>query len=201
MSSRDDTTGGRHPQMANNLSDEELMLHVRNGVGEMLGVLFHRYQEPLLSFYCRLTGDRALSEDLVQDVFYRILKYRHTYRPGSPFRAWVYQMARNARRDSLGKQRAEVELDEQMFEAPRGPDPAEQAQQNQRLRQALLRLPEEKREVLLLSRFQELKYSEIGALLGCQTGTVKVRVFRALQELRQILTEMDRGPRLERMRS
>src|SRR6185312_16627320 len=58
-----------HRAMTNSLPDEELMLQVREGVGEMLAVLFDRYQSPLFNFYRRLTGDRAVSEDLVQDVF------------------------------------------------------------------------------------------------------------------------------------
>ena len=99
--------------MVTTISDEELMLQVREGIGEMLGVLFDRYQQPLFSFFVRLTGDRALSEDLVQDVFYRILRYRHTYKPGSAFRSWMYQVARNARQDSLHRQRPETSLEEQ----------------------------------------------------------------------------------------
>src|SRR5207302_7941166 len=69
--------------------DEDVMLQVRDGAGEMLGVLFDRYQTPLFNFYSKLTGDRTLSEDLVQEVFLRILKYRQRYSPGTPFRAWV----------------------------------------------------------------------------------------------------------------
>ena len=79
--------------------DEDLMLQVRNGEAEMLGVLFDRYQAPLFNFYTKMTQDRAMSEDLVQDVFVRILRYRQTYRPGTPFRTWMYQIARNARLD------------------------------------------------------------------------------------------------------
>ena len=67
------------------MSDEELMSQVRSGVGEMLGVLFERYHVPLFNFYLKLTGDRPVSEDLVQEVFFRILKYRHSYRPDTPF--------------------------------------------------------------------------------------------------------------------
>src|SRR3981081_2837266 len=60
------------PPMANSMSDEELMAQVRSGVGEMLGVLFERYHVPLFNFYLKLTGDRPASEDLVQEVFFRI---------------------------------------------------------------------------------------------------------------------------------
>src|SRR5438445_13108934 len=79
--------------------DEDLMLRVRDGAGETLGVLFDRYQTALFNFYSKLTGDRTLSEDLVKEVFLRILKYRQSYRLGTLFRAWVYQIARNARID------------------------------------------------------------------------------------------------------
>ena len=180
--------------MVNTISDEELMLQVREGIGEMLGILFDRYQRPLFSFFVRLTGDRSLSEDLVQDVFYRILRYRHTYKPGSAFRSWMYQVARNARQDSLHRQRNETPLQESLHPAVVPHDKVAEEQESSVLRRALMALPEEKREVLLLSRFQELSYEEIGKLLGCDVGAVKVRVFRALQSLKQIAGQLQNQP-------
>lgn len=177
------------------------MLRVRDGVGEMLGVLFNRYHSPLYNFYCKLTGDRTLSEDLVQEVFFRILKYRQTYRPGTPFRAWVYQIARNTRVDHFRKQKPEVEWEVEMSPAVAPTDSAQQKQEAELLHRALLELSEEKREVLVLSRFQELKYEEIARLMGCEVNTVKVRVHRALQELRHIfqrLTETSGIPSVRR---
>ncbi|MCU1287077.1 MAG: polymerase, sigma-24 subunit, subfamily [Acidobacteriales bacterium] len=176
--------------MTNSLPDEDLMFHVRNGVGESLGVLFDRYQDPLFNFYCRLTGDRTVSEDLVQDVFYRILKYRQTYRPGTSFRTWMYQIARNARLDSLRKEKVQVPLEFDIT-GPQQPDRVQQEQETALLHKALMQLPEEKREILVLSRFQELKYEEIAQLLGCEVGAVKVRVFRALKELRTAFQELE----------
>jgi RNA polymerase sigma-70 factor (ECF subfamily) len=170
------------------------MSQVRNGVGEMLGVLFDRYQSPLFNFYCKLTGSRTLSEDLVQEVFFRILKYRQSYRPGTPFRAWLYQIARNARADHLRKQRPEVTWEPEIAPAVVLPDTAQQKQEAALLHRALMQMPEEKREVLILSRFQELKYEEIAQLLGCETNTVKVKVHRALQELRQVFRQLEQGP-------
>jgi RNA polymerase sigma factor (sigma-70 family) len=184
--------------MVHTISDEELMLQVREGIGEMLGVLFERYQQPLFSFFVRLTGDPAVAEDLVQDVFYRILRYRRTYKPGSAFRTWMYQVARNARRDSFGRRRNETPLDQQMIQPAVLPrDTVADEQENLLLRRALLQLPEEKREVLLLSRFQELSYEDIGNLLGVEAGAVKVRVFRALQALREIANQLQSRPSLE----
>jgi RNA polymerase sigma-70 factor (ECF subfamily) len=178
-------------QMTNTLADEELMFHVRNGTGEMLGVLFSRYQSPLFNFYCKLTGDRSLSEDLVQDVFFRILKYRQTYKPGTSFKTWMYQIARNARLDNFRKQRPQVELEESMAPTVIPMDTVQQTQESTLLHRALMQLPEEKREVLVLSRFQELKYEEIALLLGCQPNAVKVKVFRALKDLREIYQQLE----------
>jgi len=180
----------------NPMSDEELMSQVRSGVGEMLGLLFERYQTPLFNFYLKLTGDRAASEDLVQEVFFRILKYRQSYRVETPFRAWMYQIARNARLDHLRRRKPETSWEPEMSPSVTPTDTAQQAQEAVLLHRALMRMPEEKREVLVLSRFQDLKYEEIAQLLGCETGTVKTRVHRALQELREIFHELQgSGPR------
>ncbi|HKD46027.1 MAG TPA: RNA polymerase sigma factor [Candidatus Angelobacter sp.] len=179
-------TGTTPGTTSNSMSDEELMSQVRQGVGEMLGVLFERYQSPLFNFYLKLTGDRAMSEDLVQEVFFRMLKYRQSYRPDTPFRAWMYQIARNARVDHLRRRRPETSWEPEMSPAIAPADTAEQSQETALLYRALMRLNEDKREVLVLSRFQDLKYEEIAQLLGCEIGTVKTRVHRALQELREI---------------
>jgi RNA polymerase sigma-70 factor (ECF subfamily) len=176
--------------------DEELMLQVRNGADHTLAVLFDRYQGPLFNFYAKLTGDRTLSEDLVQEVFLRILKYRHSYTPQAPFRAWIYQIARNARVDHLRKQRPETEWTPEMEQKQTASlkDTAQQKQEEQLLHHALLQLPEEKREVLVLSRLQELKYEEIAQLLGCNVNTLKVRIHRALEELRKVYHQLQASP-------
>lgn len=185
-------TNKRLPQPIHNaMSDEELMSQVRNGIGEMLGVLFERYHVPLFNFYLKLTGNRPLSEDLVQEVFFRILKYRHSYRPETPFRAWMYQIARNARLDHLRKRRPETSWEPEMSSAVEPVDTAQQTQEAVLLRTALMQISEDKREVLVLSRFQDLKYEEIAQMLGCEVGTVKTRVHRALQELREIFHQLE----------
>ena len=170
--------------------DEDLMLQVRDGAGETLGVLFDRYQTPLFNFYSKLTGDRTLSEDLVQEVFLRILKYRQSYRPGTPFRAWVYQIARNARIDHFRKFPPQTPLEPEMLPPVLPVDSAQEQQEVELLQHALQQLSEEKREILLLCRFQELKYEEIAALLGCELSTVRARIHRALQDLRKAFHQL-----------
>jgi RNA polymerase sigma-70 factor (ECF subfamily) len=187
--------GKHNPEqlMTNSMSDEELMAQVRGGVGEMLGALFERYHVALFNFFYKLTGERSTSEDLVQEVFLRILKYRHSYRPDTPFRSWLYQIARNARVDLLRRRRPEVSWEPEMSGSFQPGDLAQQNQEAALLHAALLRLPEEKREVLVLSRFQDLKYEQIAEILGCELSTVKVKVHRALQELRDIFQKIEAG--------
>jgi RNA polymerase sigma factor (sigma-70 family) len=178
----------------NSVPDEDVMLQVRDGEVQMLGVLFDRYQAPLFNFYSKMTQDRTVSEDLVQEVFLRILRYRQTYRPGTTFRTWMYQIARNTRIDQVRKVRPESPLATEPIAPTRSSDDAQRQQEAQLLQRALMQLPEDKREILILSRFQELKYDEIARLLGCETGAVKVRVHRALQQLREVYMGLENSP-------
>ena len=174
------------------------MQKVRDGEINKLAVLFERHHRALFNYFVRMTGDKALSEDLVQDVFFRVLKYRHTYQPGTLFAPWMYQIARNAQADSFQKRKVEMTpLDDEerpgLELASKEADPAESFRRREDvrlLRRALARLSPEKREVLILSRFQDLKYEQIGEILACDAGAVKVRVFRALKSLGQIFFEL-----------
>lgn len=170
------------------------MLAVRAGDVGKLGLLFERYHLPLFDFLARLTGDRTAAEDLVQDIFVRVLKYRATYRDDGCFETWLYRIARNARADYFRQRRPVEPLDGQTAEPPEpGPGPArrlEADRERARLRRALLMLREDKRELLVLARYQDLKHEQIAEILGIEVGAVKVRVHRALRELRTIFLEL-----------
>ncbi len=178
-------------------SDNQLMEEVRDGRIEKLAILFERNQVMLFNFFLRLTGNRSASEDLVQEVFMRILKYRAGYHGDSRFAVWMFQIARNAHVDYLRKHKPEVALDDQFVEPPARdmrPDEAFEADQDVALmRRALDSLPLKKREVLVLSRYQGLKLREIADLLGCQVGTVKAQVHRALKDLSRIYLDLQGG--------
>ena len=175
-------------------SDEALMLQVRAGQLGKLALLFERHHRQIFRFFHRLTGSREQSEDLTQDVFFRMLKYRDSFEPRTTFTAWMYQVARNVHADLTKKHRGESAWDDG------GPEPAssdstpeERISRKQEivlLRRALAALPIDKREVLVLSRYQNLKYSEIGEILGCDENTVKIRVYRAVRALGQIFTQL-----------
>ncbi len=164
------------------------MQEVRAGNVGKLEVLFDRHSRPLFRYFMHLTSNRAASEDLVQEVFFRILKYRHTYQAEMSFRAWMYQIGRNTWADQAGRKKGEVALPEgSAGDFTSSEMPADRQVQNKQetvlLHRALAALPREKREVLVMSRFLDLKYDEIASILKCEVGTVKVRVYRALREL------------------
>ncbi len=169
-------------------SDNDLMCAVRDGAVADLGVLFERYNERLYSYFVRHTSRRDASEDLVQDVFFRMLKYRHTYRGDAPFTVWMYQLAKNASADYFKKWKNETSMDEDMVEQrDTNPLPSEQSErieEHELLKLALASISEDKREVLILSRYQDLKYEDISKILQCPVGTIKARVHYALKDLR-----------------
>ncbi len=163
------------------------MQAVRTGDVGRLELLFDRHHRTLYHYFLRLTSNPAASEDLVQEVFFRILKYRHTYQDGTPVRPWIFQIGRNALVDYLARHKGEIALPEAAADISSPETPADRQVQNKEeaalLKRALSALPKEKREVLIMSRFLDLKYEEIASVLDVEVGTVKVRVYRALREL------------------
>jgi RNA polymerase sigma-70 factor (ECF subfamily) len=180
------------------VTDEALMTAVRDGDLAQLGILFERHHIALFDFLTRMTGDRAAAEDLVQDVFVRILKYRHTFRDGSRFETWVFRIARNARVDYFqSHRRREARLEEAAEQVDATADAAEQFERDRqasRIRRALLLLREDQRELIVLARYRSMKYEAIADLLGVEVGTVKVRMHRAVRELRNIFLGLSETP-------
>jgi RNA polymerase sigma factor (sigma-70 family) len=179
-------------------SDNALMSAVAAGAVSKLAILFERHHRALYRYFISMTRDPQTSEDLVQDVFFRILRYRATYDPRRSFTAWMYQIAKNANVDRIRQSRGEVmEIDELTIgnrePASSSTDPeasAVLAQDLKLVRQAMELLPAEKREILVFCRFQGMKYEEIAEVLGCGVGTVKVRVYRAMRALAEIYSTL-----------
>jgi len=174
------------------------MALVANGDLEALGVLFDRYQERLYAFFVRYTGRRDVSEDLVQDVFLRILRYKNSFRDDAPFTVWMYQLARNAASDRFSKWRREHPLSEgdheRMQSEDRVHDLVAEREEQTILHEALGRLSPDKREVLLLSRFEDLTYEEISSIIHAPVGTIKARVHYALKDLRREFRALTEPP-------
>ncbi len=170
------------------MEDAALMAQVAAGQPEAMTGLFERHHRPLYGFLLRMTGHPAAAEDLVQEAFLRVLRHAATFDARSPFRPWLYRIARNLLADHHSRRGREPLAPLEAAELhDEGADPhahAEARQDHARLETALARLSFEQRELLLLSRDPDLSYTELAALYGCSAGALKVRVHRALQALR-----------------
>ena len=170
------------------------MIAVQQGEVDKMGQLFERHHRRLYDFCHRMTGSQAVSEDLVQEAFMRALKYRTSFRGDSDFLPWLYRLARNVCYDHFSKSGrmslADTDPPERVSPEPSATDNAVRNEQICLLRHALLRLPLERREALVLSRFEFRSYSEIADLMETSVGAVKVKVHRAMNQLREIYSEM-----------
>src|SRR5262245_11435484 len=166
------------------------MIQVKEGRVAALGELFERHHPALYRFCLRMTGNRAESEDLVQDVFMRMLKHRESFKPDTGFTPWMFRIARNVAVDSLRRSsrapQAEPDLDVRPADQPGSDERVVEREQTGLLRRALLELPPDRREVLLLSRYEMKSYEEVAEALGVSVGTVKTRVHRAIKQLREL---------------
>ena len=152
--------------------------------------LFERYSTPLYNFFLRLTLDKALSEDLTQNLFYRVLKYRQSFEPASgSFRSWVYRMARNVFADHLRQEQkvpGGLSGDGEGLERVAGQDIPYSEERFERLDAAMAMLSPDQREILVLSRYQGLKYDEISRIKDISVPAIKVQVYRALRKLKEL---------------
>jgi RNA polymerase sigma-70 factor (ECF subfamily) len=179
------------------LSDNALMIKVKDGHLDTLGLLFARYKKPLFGFFYGMNKDAELSEDLVQNVFYRILKYRYLFRGEGDFRTWMFHIARNVNHDNFRKDKLRHKDPIENWQDRLGTDDNRLSEYRKDdelhlLSMAMEKLSDDKREILLLSKYQDKKYKEIGEILGCSEGAVKVKVFRALQELKAVYSELEK---------
>jgi RNA polymerase sigma factor (sigma-70 family) len=171
------------------------MLKVKSGDLDKMALLFQRYHRPLYGFLFHMTGHREASEDMVQTVFYRLLKSRHTFTGEGEFKTWMYHVARNVLSDHFkGSRRSGGHVDIADLEDKLSGDTGlfervEKRLAVQALQKAMAALSPESREILVLSRFQELKGAEIAGILDISVGAVKVRIFRAISQLKTLYLE------------
>lgn len=169
------------------ITDEELMKQVAKGNLDQLKILFERHHLHVFNFLHKMTGDAMLSEDLTQDVFYRIMKYRTTFAEGR-FVAWMFTIARNCLKSHFTQNKETHEsLDERNKKHLKISD--DQPEDYTHLHRALERLDPADRELLVLNRLEEIKYPELAEIVNSTPGAVKTKVCRALKKLKTIYFE------------
>ncbi|HYG68882.1 MAG TPA: RNA polymerase sigma factor, partial [Anaeromyxobacteraceae bacterium] len=171
-------------------TDERLMLRFGAGDARAFEVLVRRHRTPVFSFLLRFTGDRGRAEDLVQDVFLKVVRTAADWEERARFSTWLYAVARNLATDEARRQayRRAERLDAATAEPASdeaGPDrAAEGALLRPKLEAALAALPPEQREVFLLREHAGLRFGEIAEVTGVPENTVKSRMRYALEALR-----------------
>lgn len=179
------------------LSDNSLMMKVKDGDFDKMGLLYERYHGPLFGYLYRLTKQKDLSEDMVQNAFFRMLKYRKSFTGSGEFKTWMYHVARNVLNDHFKKVKKTPshhslhDFEEKVEDEVLSDVQMEKKQELLILEQAMENLTEENRELLILCRYQELKYNEIAQILNTTEGAVKVRVHRALNQLKSAYLKIE----------
>ena len=171
------------------ISDTAIMLKVKAGDIDKLGLLYERYHRMLFGFFWRMSQSKDDSEDLVHNVFYQILKNRGQFKGKGKFISWMFQIAHNLWADHYKKNKKTYRRDDlEQWELKENLGADEQIENEERVRQlrtALNALQDDKKEVLILSRFHGLKYREIAEITGTTEGAVKTKVCRAMADLRE----------------
>jgi RNA polymerase sigma-70 factor (ECF subfamily) len=186
-------------------SDEVLMLRYKEGDVEAFEVLLERYQQPLFAFCYRFCNDSHQAQDLVQEVFLRLIKTAKNYEPRAKFSTFLYTFAHNLCIDYIrrGKKRKNVSLStpignedgseginlgDMMRDEKSNPEKDyHQKTFEEALQKAVSELPEEQREVFLLREQMNLPFEEIARVAGCLPSTAKSRMRYALQSIREKL--------------
>lgn len=169
------------------------MHRVRAGDVSLVSLLFERHHRRLFRYCWHMTGKAGPSEDLVQEVFLRVLRHRETFREGNLFTPWIFSIARNAHHDGWRRHRRESPLEAAGTHLHAAPVLAiEKQEEIERLRLAMAVLPEDQRELLVMHRYAGMTHAEIAETLGCEEGTSRARLHRALNSLRQIYLSSER---------
>ena len=195
------------------ITDEQAMWRVQNADDHAaFAQLVARWEQPIQRLCARMTGDLHRAEDLAQEAFSRVFSRRRDYQPAAKFSTWLWRIAINLCHDELRRRqrRPEHPLEPEGDDGADGPavqfpgqvlSPAEvveKLEQAEIVRRALLQLPETYREVVVLRHYEGLKFHEIAEVLGIPEGTVKSRMFEALDRLGGILKRLGASPERHR---
>jgi len=180
--------------------DGELVRRILEGEGDLFTPLVDRYKNRLYRFVARYTNDMEDARDITQEVFLKVYGALDSYDPRYKFSTWLFRIAGNAAIDHLRRRKVrpialELPVDEDgesRVVEPREtrPDPFEDLSRRrlgQALHDAIEKLPDDYRELISLRHYGELPYEEIAELKGMPLGTVKNKLFRARQALRDLL--------------
>jgi len=183
------------------VSDEQLIRWVADGDASCLGTLFERHHRGVYRYCYQMTRSSSMSEDLVQEVFLRLLRKAGSFRGEGSCKAWIFNIARNVTFDYLRKAQPETDSEQNADESQerlidhRTSEQVAAGRQNlQLVERALAEIPAAAREVIWLGRFVFDDYDELARALGCTVSAARVRMHRAMEALNSTFARMNGAP-------
>ncbi len=182
------------------VSDEQLIRWVADGDASCLGTLFERHHRGVYRYCYQMTRSAAMSEDLVQEVFLKVLKRASSFRGEGSCKAWLFNIARNVTFDYLRKAHpdsgieAGAEDSDSLIDYRSSEQAAAGSQNLQLVERALREIPATAREVIWLGRFVFDDYDELARALGCTAAAARVRMHRAMEALNSTFTRLNGAP-------
>jgi len=181
--------------------DVQLMLRVKGGDEAAFAKLVAAYQDRLISIFTNLVGNQEAAEDLTQELFLRVYRARHGYEPNAKFSTWVFRIANNlasnSRRSKVRRKEVQLKANES---GPLGTRPAEKLlaeksalmptrqldkrEMQEHVREALETLNDRQQMALLLHKFEDMSYADIGDAMEMSPQAVKSLLSRARETLR-----------------
>jgi len=182
--------------------DAILMLRVKEGDGQSFELLLQKYRLPLANYLHRMIQNQPIAEELSQEVFLRVYRARGTYEPTAKFTTWLFRIATHLALNSIRDRRHE-RTHRSIAEESDGRQPIELVDHRsnreqemvadtrlQLVRNAIADLPEKQRAAVLMHKYEDLDYAQIGEVLGCSVSAVKSLLFRAYEMLRVRLAHL-----------
>ena len=186
--------------LTNAAGDAELVVRALAGREDGFEELVRRYQRPIVAYVYRMVGDYDAALDLAQEVFIKVYNSLGRYRSEYKFSTWIYRIAHNSAIDHLRRQGAsrteEMEVAGEggsTFEKPlasKSPTPEQETERGERraeIEEVVAQLTPAYRELIVLRHSHDLSYDEIAEVTGLPLGTVKNRIFRAREAMRELL--------------
>ena len=190
------TSASLKPFSFSSAADRDLVISASRGVEGGFEELVRRYQRPISAYVYRMVGNHESALDLTQEIFIKVYGSLSRYRPEFKFSTWIYKIAHNAAIDHLrrnvGRERSLINgTESDNYDLPiecEGLSPEQQSEREERrieIESVVRSLPTAYRELIVLRHSQDLTYEEIVDVTGLPLGTVKNRLFRAREMMRQ----------------
>ncbi len=173
---------------------ENIIARARRGDADAFEQLVVAYRDQVFRLALRMCGNEADADEVAQEAFLSAWKALPNFRGDSRFSTWLYQLTSHAAIDLMRREKRQIAAADitEVSAADPAPSPQQQAEQSEQreiVRDAILQLAPEQREVVVLRFMEELSYEEIGAVLKLPSGTVKSRLNRAKAQLKEILSK------------